>query len=150
MVKWIAKINWGKVLLAGFVYTLIAIFTRQIEAVFTLKYYMDPAYFGLWNKLMMPTAGPPPLEFMIVSAIITFTTGISLTIVYYYLRDLLPKGFYKRAFYFADLMVATSFIFFTLPTLLMFNVPYGLLVSWFVSTFIILLFASLTIVKIIG
>jgi len=97
-----------------------------------------------------PTAGPPLSEFYIVSAIITFMTGMSLAIIYYYLKDYLPKGYMKRSFFFADLMVATSFIFFTLPSILLFNVPYGLLASWFVSSFIILLVTSLTIVKVIG
>jgi uncharacterized membrane protein len=99
---------------------------------------------------MMPSAGPPPPEFFIISAIITFSIGMSLTIIYYYLKEYLPKGYIPRSFFFADLMVATSFIFFTLPTFLMFNVPYGLLASWFVSTFVLILVSALTIVKIVG
>ena len=149
-VKWIGRINWGKVFLIGFLYTVLSMVVRQVEMLWTMKYYVDPAYFGVWNKLMMPSAGPPPPEFFIVSAIITLSVGMSLTIIYYYLKEYLPKGYIPRSFFFADLMVATSFIFFTLPTFLMFNVPYSLLVSWFVSTFVIILVSSLTIVKIVG
>jgi len=148
-VKWIGQINWGKVFLIGFLYTVLSMVVRQVEMLWTMKYYTDPAYFGVWNKLMMPSVGPPP-EFFIISAIITFSVGMSLTIIYYYLKEYLPKGYIPRSFFFADLMVATSFIFFTLPTFLMFNVPYGLLASWFVSTFVIILVSSLTIVKIVG
>ncbi len=157
MVKWIGSIQWGRVLLVGFLYSVISVVIRQLEMIWTFHYYTDPKYFGLWNPLMMPVSrvggsaiAPLSSEFYIVSGIITFMTGMSLAIIYYYLKDYLPKGYMKRSFFFADLMVATSFIFFTLPSILLFNAPYGLLASWFVSSFIILLVTSLTIVKVIG
>jgi hypothetical protein len=149
MVKWISKINWGKTMFVAVIYTVFATIVHQIEAVASLKYYMDPKFFGLWSKLMMPTAGPPPMSFMITTLILTFVTGISLALVYYYLRDMLPQGFWKRTFLFADLLIAMSFVFFTLPSYLLFNVPIALLVSWFVSGFVILVAASYTFVKII-
>jgi uncharacterized membrane-anchored protein len=98
---------------------------------------------------MMPSAGPPPFDFMITSLVMTFVSGISLALIYYYLRGHLPANKMQRTFYFADLMVATSFIFFTLPVYLMFNVPLVLLVSWFITSFIILLADSFLLVKII-
>jgi hypothetical protein len=150
MIKWITEINWGKVLLVGVVYTVIATVAHQVEAFLTMNYYMNPAYFGLWSKLMMPTAGPPPREFMITSTIITFTTGVSIALIYYYLKDILPKSALTRTFLFADLMIATSFIFFTLPVYLLFNVPVGLLISWFITSFLLLTAASAVIVKIVG
>lgn len=150
MIKWIEKIHWGKVLLVGLIYTIVSVVVRQVEMLWTMKYYLMPRYFGLWNPLMMSKGGPPPMEFFIVSTIITFTTGISLTIVYYYLKDYLPKNFWKRSFFFTDLLIATSFIFFTLPSYLLFNIPIGLLVSWFASTFVTIVITSITINKIIG
>lgn len=150
MVKWIGKIHWGKVLLVGLIYTVVTVIVRQVEMFWTMKYYLMPKYFGVWNPLMMPKAGPPPVEFFIVSTIISFTTGMSLAIIYYYVKEYLPKGYWKRTFFFADLMVATSFIFFTLPVYLLFNVPVGLLASWFASTFVIVLVASITIQRVIG
>jgi membrane protein insertase Oxa1/YidC/SpoIIIJ len=110
---------------------------------------MMPEYFGLWSKVMMPTAGPPPPSFVVTSLVFTLVTGVSLALIYYYLKDHLPENRKKRIFYFADLMIGTSFIFFTLPTYLLFNVPMGLLVSWFISTFIILTASSWVLVKII-
>ena len=149
MIKWITKIQWNKVLLIGFLYTIGSMGVHSVEAMLTMKYYLMPQYFGVWSKVMMPSTGPPPLMYFAVSAIISFITGVSLTIIYYYLRDYLPKGFWKRASYFADLMAAASLVFFTLPVFLMFNVPLALLGSWFVSTFVILVLTSMTIVKII-
>lgn len=148
-IKWISHIHWGKTLGIGFLYTVIATIIRQLEVVWTMKYYTMPEFSGVWSKLMMPKAGPPPFEFMVVSMIMTFTSGVALTIIYYYLRDYLPKGFWKRSTYFADILVSTSFVFFTLPAFLLFNVPLALLGYWFVSTFVILLATSALIVKIV-
>ena len=149
MVFWIKEISWKKVILSGAIFTVISFVIRQVEALLTMGYYTDPQYFGLWSKLMMPSNGPPPAEFMITSLVFTFVTGVSLALIYYYLRKHLPQNLKQRVFYFADLMVATSFLFFTLPAYLMFNIPVGILVSWFIASFIILLSASFIFVKII-
>ena len=98
---------------------------------------------------MMPSNGPPPASFMITSLIFTFVTGVSITFIYYYLKDHLPVEKRKRIFYFADLMLGTYFVFFTLPTYLMFNVPNALLIIWFFTSFIILTLGSWVMVKII-
>lgn len=149
MTFWINEISWKKVIITGAIFTVISFVLRQIEALLTMKYYMMPEYFGLWSKTMMPEAGPPPITFMITSLVFTLVTGISLSLIYYYLKDHLPKEEVKRAFYFADLMIGTSFVFFTLPVYLLFNVPFGLLATWFVSTFVILTAGSWVMVKII-
>lgn len=149
MAFWISKIHWGKVLLSSLIFAVISYVVHMIEAMLTIKYYLMPQYFGLWSKLMMPSAGPPPPAFTITSIIFAFVTGISVALIYYYLRDHLPPLGFKRAFYFADVLIATSFLFFTLPSYLMFNVPVGILVSWFISSFIILTSGAWVIVKII-
>jgi len=156
MVKWISKISWGKLVLSGSLYAIFSIIVRQIEALITMRYYQMPEFFGVWSKAMMPASpagrpsfGPPPLQFFISSSVMTLASGIMLGLVYYYVRDLLPSGFQKRVFFFADLMIGFEFIFFTLPVYLLFNVPLELLVSWFISGFIILLFASFVFVKIL-
>lgn len=148
-IEWIKKIPWMKVLLSSVIYTLIAFLVRQIEAILTVKYYMMPEYFGVWSKLMMPTLGPPPSEFMITSLVVTFATGVSLAVIYCYLREFLPKDDKKRIFIFADLMVGASIVFFTLPVYLLFNVPFQLMLSWLITSFIIILAGSFVFVRII-
>jgi len=149
MIQWIKDIKWGKVLIVGLIYTLISMVVRQVEAMLTLSYYMDPQYFGLWSKLMMPKAGPPPAEFMVMSLIFSMVTGVSISIIYYYLKEYLPKKRLQRMFLFADLLVATSFVFFTIPVYLLFNMPAMLLLCWFVSSFIILTATSALLVKVV-
>lgn len=150
MTFWIKELNIKKILLVSVIFTVISFIIRQIEAILTMKYYVMPQFFGVWSKLMMPSNGPPPASFMITSLIFTFVTGISITLIYYYLKDHLPTVWKKRIFYFADLMIATYFVFFTLPVYLMFNVPVGLLISWFISTFVIVTIGSWILVKIIN
>jgi hypothetical protein len=149
MIKWISRIHWGKVFLIALLYTIIATVIRQAEIIWTMKYYTMPQYFGVWSKLMMPTAGPPPFEFMVTSMILTFASGMSIAIIYYYLREYLPKGFWRRSTFFCDVLISASFIFFTLPVFLLFNVPAALLGYWFISTFIVLLATSVLIVKVV-
>lgn len=148
-IKWISKINWGKIFLVGFIYTILATVIHQIEAQLNLTYYMMPQYYGVWSRLMMPSAAPPPVDFFITSTVITFVTGVSLALVYYYIRDMLPKDRKERIFMFADLMIGLQFVFFTLPSYLLFNLPIVLLVSWFISGFLVLLATSYICVKII-
>lgn len=150
MTKWLRDIKWTKIVLCGFIYAIFTTIIRQVEAVITMKYYVMPQYFGVWSKVMMPSAGPPPPDFFIISLVFTFVTGVSLALIYSYLRSILPKSFKERVLLFADLMIATSFIFFTLPSYLLFNLPPQLLLSWFISGFIILVVTSYMLVKIIN
>lgn len=149
MITWIKEIRWGKAMLSALIYTVLATIVHQVEALLTMRYYLMPEYFGVWSRLMMPTNGPPPPEFFVTSLVFTFCSGLSLCIIYYYIRHMLPKDQKKRMLMFADLMIGTSFIFFTLPSYLLFNLPPGLLVSWFVSSFIILVSASAVMVKLL-
>lgn len=150
MFKWIREIKLRKIILCAILYTVFATIMHQIEAILTIKYYMMPEYFGVWSKTMMPTAGPPTASFFVISSIFTIATGISLALVYSYVRSMLPKSFWKRVLFFADFMIGASFIFFTIPSYLLFNIPPQLLISWFISGFFILVFTSFTLVKIIN
>lgn len=149
-IRWIKKIKWGKLVLCGLIYLVFTTIIRQTEVILTMKYYLMPQYFGVWSKLMMPNAGPPPPSFMIISLTFTLATGLSLGLIYYYVRNFLPKPFWNRVTFFADLTISASFVFFTLPAYLLFNLPFQLLLSWFISGFIILFLTSLTLVKIIN
>lgn len=144
---WINNISWPKVIKLGLLYTLLSFVVHQIEAVLTIKYYLMPQYFGVWSKLMMPQVGPPSVDFFITSIVFSLVTGIGICLIYYYLLGHLPKQKTKRVFYFADLMLGTYLVFFTLPTYLMFNLPPALIGFWFVSAFVIVTVYSWLLVK---
>lgn len=147
--EWMKKINWQKVLLAGFVYLIIATIVRQIEAALTMSYYTKPAYFGVWSKVMMPTAGPPPPSFMILSLLFTFITGLSLAVVFDFVKGLLPKDYWSKICCFTSLVVWLMVLFFTLPVYLLLNVPLMLLIWWFASSVVIVFLGTVVFVKVI-
>jgi len=91
--EWIAKIHWGKVLLLGFLFTIISVVVRQVEMSMTMGYYTDPRYFGRVEspyECLLPARRPR--SFLSSSTIATFFTGIAITIIYYYLKEYLPKA----------------------------------------------------------
>lgn len=136
-------------MLAGFLFLIISFVIRNIEAVLTMKYYLMPAYFPVWSKLMMPSAGPPPAIFTIVSVLFSLFTGLVLAMTYAMIKDLLPAKFWGHVLCFASWLFVLSFVFFTLPVYLMINLPVGLLVSWLISSAVIFFLGSMIFVKII-
>ncbi|MBL7159750.1 hypothetical protein ISS85_04695 [Candidatus Microgenomates bacterium] len=143
------KIQWKKVLLAGIAYLVIATVVHQIEALLTMNYYMMPEYFGAWSKVMMPSAGPPPMSFMVISLVFSYVTGVTLAAVYDFIKDLLPKKFWPRVINFSDLIIGLMVVFFILPVYLLLNVPLGLLLSWLASSVLIIILGTMVLVKVL-
>ena len=148
-IKWIYNVAWMKVIQVGICYTILTTIIKQIESIIMMQYYSSEIYRGVWSKFLAPTVGPRPFEFFVNYFIGTFLTGVSLCIIYYYLKSYLPKKKWERTFFFADVLVATSFVFFTIPVYILFNVPLALLGSWFITTFICVVSASMLIVHIL-
>jgi len=149
MFKWLKKFPWSKIVFSSILFMVIAFVLRQFEAILTMKYYLMPEYFSIWSKVMMPKAGPPPASFMYTSLLVTFLSGFAYAYIYAQVKESLPKAFWTRVFCYADILVAASLVTFILPTYLMFNVPMGLLVSWFISSFVISILGSIVFVKMI-
>ena len=143
------KIHWKKILTAGCIYSIIAFIVHQIEAVLTMNYYLMPEYFGVWSKVMMPKAGPPPTSFFITSVLFSLATGVVLAVFYEYIKSLLPKDKWQRTVCFTKIVVRLSFVFFSLPTYLLFNLPFMLLVWWFISSVVIYFLAAIVFVRVL-
>jgi hypothetical protein len=158
MCQLIQGVRWKKVVLGGFISLVIAIVIRQIEAMLTMDYYKMPELFGVWSKLMMPETGlpgtemvqgPPGAEFFLVSILSAFLSGVTLAALYEIIKDKLETGTWKRALNFTCFTVWLGIIFFTLPTILLINLPLELLGIWLISTAIILFLSSLVFGKIL-
>jgi hypothetical protein len=128
---------------------VIASIVRQIEALLTMNYYTLPQYFGVWSKNMMPTAGPPPASFIIMSLVFALVTGLVLAGFYNFIKDGIPGGYWKKVIWFTIIIFILSFVLFSLTSFLLFNLPVGLLVAWLVSTLIIYFLNSLVFAKLI-
>jgi hypothetical protein len=149
MKQWLKKFPWKQMLLTSVCYMLISFVIHEIEAFITLRYYLMPQYFGLWSKVMMPTAGPPPASFMFTSLLFGFLSGFAYSYIYVLLKVSFPKGYWHHVFSFADVLVGIFVVTFLLPTYLMFNVPMGLLIYWFISSFVISVLSAMVFVKLV-
>jgi hypothetical protein len=140
--------NLKKVVLSAVIYTIIAQIINIVGSIFTMSYYTDPAYFGLWSKLMMPGNGPPGTEFFVASIAISFIIGIIFSGVYSFLKGSIPgKGLRKGINYGIMLFLVTG-VPFTLTTYLLFAVPAFLLLDWAISTLVIYLIIGAAFAKI--
>ena len=137
------KLHWKKIVIAGFWYLVIATIFRQIEVAFTVNYYQDLAYFGLWSKLMMPAEGPPPVGFFVISTLFTYVTGCTLAAVYDFMKSLFGKGFWGKVIGFTDITVGLAIVFGYFPMYLLFNVPVVLLAWWLGVSWVTILVSSM-------
>lgn len=146
---WMRKIQWKNVLLASFIYLVIAFIIRQIEVFITMNYYLMPQYFSVWSKLMMPKAGPPPPEFLWLSILSTLITGLVLAIIYDLVKGMFPKNYWQKVFVYTKLMVILTLVFSYLPLYLLINLPLGLLVTWFISGAVTIFLGTTVFAKLI-
>lgn len=141
-----SKISVWKVLLAGFVFMIISQVVHTIGSFLTMDYYLDPAYFDVWSKVMMPTAGPPPTNFYVYSIMFVFIEGVLLSLVYAYIKEGIPfKAWYKKGLIYGVILFLVAGISGTLGLYLLVNLPLMLLVHWAIQTLIIELLGGITI-----
>ncbi|MCL5438633.1 MAG: hypothetical protein M1268_01445 [Patescibacteria group bacterium] len=146
---WLKRNRWDKVFIAAILYTVIAMLARQVEAILTIDYYKMPDYFGVWSKTMMPNAGPPPASFLGISLLFTFIGGLVLAIFYNYIKGLLPEKLLKRAFSYTEIVVVLILVLSYFPMYMLFNLPFTLLVIWFITTFVVIFLGSIVFVKLL-
>jgi hypothetical protein len=124
--------------------TVVAYIVNTLGAFATMGYYTDPAYFAVWSKFMMPTAGPPPLEFTAASLIAGFL--VALLFVFFYTR---VRQVMKRWTCYGMLVFFVGTLPGFLSMALLINLPIGLIAAWTVLGLIINLIASWLVWKIL-
>jgi len=121
----------AKLVAAGLVFAVIAYIIHTVGAFATMDYYTNPDYFPVWSKLMMPTAGPPPIEFTIASFAFNFITGMLFAAVYLTVQKVFEgENTLKEGTMFGLLAVILSAIPGALGMYLMVNLPAGLIMWW--------------------
>jgi len=150
MMDWIKNIKFSKILWATLSYAIIATVLHQIESIFTMNFYLLESYFGTWSKFMMSKAGPPEPIFYILSMLFSLISGFLIASVYYFLKDHLTQDYWKKVISFSLLLFIISIVTFTLPCILLFHLPIGLVLSWILTSIFIYFFGSMVFVKIIG
>jgi uncharacterized membrane protein YeaQ/YmgE (transglycosylase-associated protein family) len=126
-----------KIIVAGIVFAIIAQIIHTVESMATMNFYQDPAYFAVWSKIMMPTAGPPPTEFYIYSIIFGIIAGIIYAMIYSMINKSIPgKTITNKGLYFGFLLFLVG-IPWSLTMYLLINLPPLLLVAWSITSLVI-------------
>ena len=150
MFNYCKNIRFEKVFISGLIYTAIAFVVHQIEILLTMKYYLMHQYFGAWSLVMMPSLGvTPPTNFFVLSILFSLMTGLSLAVFYEFVKSLLAGSRCQKICQFSCLPIAMFFIFFFLPTYLIFNAPLALLASWFFTNIIISFLSAMVFIKVL-
>jgi hypothetical protein len=140
-----------KIILGALAYVVIAFVVSTLSSYLTMSYYTDPNYFPVWSKIMMPTAGPPPMSFFYYSIAFSFIGGLIASFIYSRVQVVFgKKSVMQKGIRFAIGMFLVSGVSFFLSMYLLINVPLGLLISWlFFNGLLVNLFAGIAIAKIL-
>ncbi len=135
--------KWLRVLLAAVAYTILAQIFHSVSTFLTMEYYLDPKFLPVWSKTMMPTAGPPPMEFLYLTIVFSFITGLLFSIVYSFIATCIPgKGATSKGVNYGLILFLISGIPFFLTNYLLINLPLMLLVYWLVIDGLLLYLAG--------
>ena len=137
-----------QILYSGIAYTIIAFVINEVEAMFTMSYYTNPAYYGIWSKLMMSSAGPPTLTFFIVSILFSLISGIIFAWFYSMVSESIPGKGTRRGLNYGLALFVVVGIPFTLTIYLLLAVPTMLLIYWAIASLIVYILSGFTFSKI--
>jgi len=136
--------------MAAVAMTVIAQVIHTLESILTLGYYMDSAYFGLWSKIMMPTAGSPPAAFYYYSVAFALVSWAIFGFVYEKLGGAIrEKQEIKKGLKFGMLVFLVAGIPTVLTMYLLINLPSGLLATWTLVQLVLYLIGGLVAAKLI-
>lgn len=139
-----------KIIVAAIVFMIVSEVLNMIEAQLTMNYYTDPTYFSVWSKIMMPKAGPPPVEFYYYSVIFSFITGLIFAGIYAVIEKGIPgKTLIKKGVIYGLLIWLVGGIAGSLAMVLLINLPIDLIAFWAVTGLIIDLIAGIATAKIV-
>lgn len=141
------NIRWGKVFLCSVIYAIIAQIIHSTSTFITMPYYMDPAFFNVWSKVMMSKAGPPPASFFMYSILFAFLTGLVLAATYDWLRDKLGDKCGGRFGTFFMFILSVTVVMFFLPAYLLINIPLSLLGIWLLEMAVVYFINFMIFVK---
>jgi len=128
-----------RVIGAGVIFAIIGQLIHNLGSIPTMGFYTDPQYFNVWSKVMMPTAGPPPMSFLYYSIIFGIITGILLAFVYAIIRGGVPWTGTKRGLAYGSLVFLVAGVPSSLSLYLLVNLPSTLIAYWALENLVIYL-----------
>jgi len=140
------KINKWKIILSAALFAIIGQIIHSIGAFLSMGYYTMPDYLAVWSKLMMPTAGPPPLSFTLYSLLFGFIGGLLFAIVYALLKFSVPgRTIVKKGLIYGFLVFLVGGIPGYLALILLINLPFLLILLWAIESLVINLLGGMVV-----
>jgi len=141
--------NWKNVLIGAVLFLIVAQVLHTAFAFASMGYYMDPAYFGVWSKIMMPADGPPPAEFYYYGTAFGFISALIYALIYEKFKSAVPgKTFMNKGLNYGLWII---FLAGTVPgylgMYLLVNLPAGLIVQWAAENLIIAVLGGILIAR---
>jgi hypothetical protein len=117
------RANISAVFLAGAIVAIVSMAITTLEAVVTMDIYLDPAYFAVWSKLMMPAEGPPPPVFYAANIIFSLIAGLIYSKVFVIVEEGIPGEGREKGLWYGVILFFVSGIPFLLTLYLLINLP---------------------------
>jgi predicted neutral ceramidase superfamily lipid hydrolase len=141
--------NLKNILISAVLFLAVSQIVHQLFAFAGMGYYTDPAYAGVWSKIMMPGPGAPPAEFYYLSIAVGFITALIYVVVYNKIRAAIPgKTLMNKGLNYGLWII---FILGTVPgylaMYLLINLPAGLVALWAAESLVIALVGGIVIAK---
>ena len=142
--------DWKSIGIFALAMSVIAQIVHTLEAMLTMGFYLDPAYFPLWSKIMMPAAGAPPPEFMLLSFLFSLIAWALFGFAFMSLGSAIrEKDQVRKGLAFGSMIFLVAGLPMTMTMYLLISLPAGLLVSWMASGLVLYLVAGVIAAKII-
>jgi len=127
-------------LFAVILFTIVAQIVHTLGSILAMGYYLDPAYFDVWSKIMMPTAGPPPAKFFFLSIDLGLISSIIYVYAYVILEKSIPgKGWVRNGLNYGALLFLLGTLPGMLSIVLLINLPILLILEWAAEGLIVML-----------
>ncbi|VVB67825.1 Uncharacterised protein [Candidatus Norongarragalina meridionalis] len=140
--------NCKNIVFGAIAFAVIAQVVHMAEAMLTMSYYTDPAYFDVWSKVMMPGPGAPPMSFYLYSISFALIAGALFTYVYTVVRNGLPKK--GAGVKYGALVWLVAGLPGSMTMYLLFNLPASLFAIWAATALIVHVAAGWAVEKIAG
>ena len=124
------KSNCTKLVLGAITYLVIGQILHMASSILTMNYYMDPSYFAVWSKVMMPGPGAPLAIFYYYSVLFIFIVGLIYSYIYSRVKGILKGTTVNKGLKYGLglFLIAGAPFFFSMYLLI--NLPLSLLIYW--------------------
>ncbi len=146
----IQKKHYKAIIVSAIAIAIVAQVIHTLGAFATMSYYLDPAYFPVWSKIMMPGTGAPPATFFILTLAASFITRLIYAAAYSLLIKSIPgKTTIQKGLNYGLGLFLVSTLPYTLSLVLLINLPIALIVEWATESLAVSLLAGAIIAKLV-